>query len=92
MENVPAHGRGMHCASAETACSRGAWGLAEDLEGHRWLVALVPDSNQVVELELRNGVIKTVPTVEGVVVIRELDRIRTIRFRNAVGDLQRQEP
>jgi hypothetical protein len=90
-ENVPAHGRGMHCASVEAACSRGVWGLAEDLESDRWLVGLVPDSNRVVELELRDGASKTVHTVEGVVVIRELDRILSIRFRDAVGDLQRQQ-
>lgn len=90
-ENVPAHGRGTHFASAESACSRGAWGLAEDLEGRRWLVGLVPDSNQVVELELRDGASKTVRTVEGVVVVRELDGIRAVRFRDAVGDCQRQQ-
>ena len=90
-ENVPAYGRRLHCASAEAACSHGVWGPAEDLEGDRWLVGLVPDSNRVVQLELRDGVSKTVRTVEGVVVIRELDRIVSIRFQNAVGDLQRQQ-
>jgi len=65
-ENVPAHGRGTHFASAESACSRGAWGMAEDLEGRRWLVGLVPDSNEVVEWEWRGDASKTVHTVEGV--------------------------
>jgi hypothetical protein len=91
-ENVPARGRGTHFASAESACSRGAWGMAEDLEGRRWLVGVVPDSNQVVELELRDGASKTVRTVEGVVVIRELDRILAVRFRDAVGDLKHHQP
>jgi hypothetical protein len=70
-----------------------AWGLTEDLQGRRWLVGLVPDSNQVVELELelRDGATKTVGTVEGVVVIRELDRLLAVRFRDAVGGLQRQQ-
>ncbi len=66
--------------------------MAEDLEGRRWLVGLVPDSNEVVELEWRGDASKTVRTVEGVVVIRELDRILAVRFRDAVGDLKRHQP
>jgi len=66
--------------------------MAEDLEGRRWLVGLVPDSNEVVELEWRGDASKTVRTVEGVVVIRELDRILAVRFRDAVGDLERHQP
>jgi len=66
--------------------------MAEDLEGRRWLVGLVPDSNEVVEWEWRGDASKTVRTVEGVVVIRELDRILAVRFRDAVGDLKRHQP
>ncbi len=90
-EKVPARGRGTHFASVDAAVCHGVWGLTEDLEGHRWLAGLVPDSNEVVELEFRDGANRTVRAVEGVVVIEELDRLLAVQFRSAVGDLQRQQ-
>jgi hypothetical protein len=88
-ESVPAHGRGTAFATAESASSHGAWSLAESLEGRRWLVGLLSDSNLVVELEFRDGPVKPVPTVEEIVVIRDLDQVMAVQFRDVIRDLKR---
>jgi hypothetical protein len=64
--------------------------LNEDLGGRRSLYGLVPDGNPVVGLNLRDGGPLTVPVVEGVVIIRDIERINTIEFLDATGDTQRQ--
>jgi len=89
-ENIPAHGRGSSFGSVEAVCSRGLWGLTEDLQGRRWLTGLVPDGNPVVCLELHDGEEHVVPTVQGVVVVKELERVQAIAFQDAAGSSQRQ--
>jgi hypothetical protein len=65
-------------------------GLSEDLEGRRRFCGLVPDGNAVVGLHLRDGRRLTVPVVEGVVIVREIERITAIEFLDAAGSAQRQ--
>jgi hypothetical protein len=90
LSRMSVRGRGSCFAPVESVASRGLWGLNEDLGGRRSLYGLVPDGNPVVGLNLRDGGHLTVPVVEGVVIIRDIERINTIEFLDATGDTQRQ--
>ena len=88
--SVRTRSRGSCFGPVESVASRGLWGLNEDLEGRRSLYGLVPDGNPVVGLDLRDGGHLTAPVVEGVVIIRDIERINTIEFLDATGGTQRQ--
>jgi hypothetical protein len=59
--------------------------LTEDVQGRRWLTGLVPDGNPVVRLELHDDQEQVVPTVQGVVVVKELECVRAIAFLDVAG-------
>jgi hypothetical protein len=88
MQRTPARGRGSWFGLTESICSGGLWGLMESLEGRRSLCGLVPDGNTCVRLQLRAGGTRSLPTVEGGVVIDEIELIRAVDFFDAFGSLQ----
>ncbi len=89
-EKVPALGRAGTVASVGRICIHGLWGLSEDPGGNRWLVGLVPDGNDQVTLVLRDGSKQSLETVEGVVVITQLEPVHAIEFRDFAGAAQHQ--
>jgi hypothetical protein len=89
-ERIPAHGRGSSFGEVEAVCAHGRWGLTEDLQGRRWLTGLVPDGNAVVRLELNDDEEQVVSTVQGVVLVKDLERVRAVAFMDVSGGSQRQ--
>jgi hypothetical protein len=87
MERIPTHGRGSWFAAVES-CSRGIWDLTESLDRRRALCGLVPDGNARVRLQLRAGGTQSLPTVEGAVLVTEIERISAVGFLDAFGSQQ----
>ena len=88
MQRTPARGRASWFAEAESICSRGLWGVLESLDGRRAVCGLVPDGNSCVRLQLRAGGTHSLPTVEGGVVVDEIELISAIGFADAFGAQQ----
>jgi hypothetical protein len=88
MQRTPERGRGSWFALTESICSGGLWGLMENPEGRRSLCGLVPDGNPCVQLELRAGGIRSLTTVEGGVLIDEIEPVSAIGFLDASGSPQ----
>jgi len=83
VQRTPARGRASWFAEAESICSRGLWGVLESLDGRRAVCGLVPDGNSCVRLQLRAGGTHSLPTVEGGVVVDEIELISAIGFADA---------
>ena len=85
MQRTPANGRASWFAQAEAICSRGLWGVLESPDGRRALCGLVPDGSSSVRLQLHAGGTRWLPTVDGAVVVDEIEPIRAIGFVDALG-------
>ena len=88
IQRTPAHGRASWFARPESICSRGLWGVLESPDRWRALCGLVPDGNSSVRLQLRAGGTRSLPTVEGGVVVDEIEPISAIGFVDAFGSQQ----
>jgi len=90
MQRTPPDGRASWFAEAEAIYTRGLWGVLESPDRRRALCGLVPDGNSAVRLQLRGGGTDCLPTVQGGVVVDDIESISAIGFVDAVGSQQQQ--
>jgi hypothetical protein len=90
MQRAPPHGRASWFAQVDAIYSRGLWGVLESPDGRRALCGLVPDGNSSVRLQLRAGGTRCLLTVEGGVVVDDIELISAIGFVDAVGSRRQQ--
>lgn len=90
MRRTPPHGRASWFAEVEAIYSRGLWGVLESPDGRRALCGLVPDGNSSVRLQLRAGGTRRLSTVQGGVVVDDIEPISAIGFVHALGSQQQQ--